>query len=197
MSLKRVFVLLVVLAIGLSCAFANQGTYRVTSDEVQTFRAIKRLSGRAMPEPTYPVTGDQLLLLLAEIDVDSLPSSAQSLYKDLVETLSNPDKDALFQIDDELSADVKLEVGSQVRTQKSTDELTFSQLYKRVSEAVNVDYFQTNAWAKYAAAHFDLGITPGFSKESINESFAFEIIKMEEVMPLSAWASVGNGRLNF
>ncbi|MCQ2412803.1 MAG: hypothetical protein MJ057_07600 [Sphaerochaetaceae bacterium] len=197
MNLKKIFIVSLLLVFAAVSVFANQATYRVTSDEVQTFRTLKRLSGSAMPEPTYPVTGDQLLVLVLSMDASQFDDYALALYENLVSALSEPQKDALFALDDDLSIDAALEVGSQVRFNRSSDELDFAQLYKRVSDAVNVDYFTANAWTKNAAARFEIGLTPGFSCESINKPVSLEIGLIEGAMPLTVWASVGGERLNF
>lgn len=198
MKTRKAFLTLFV-SLSMFTAFANQGTYRVTSDEVQAFRTLKRIAGVSMPEPTYPVTGDQLLSLLGKIDSATLTDQrAKDLYDSLVQRLESPDSDVLFPLDDFISADAQLEIGSQVRMNSTTGgNLEFDQLYTRVSDAVNVSYITANAWSEYAAARFEIGLTPGFSESSINKDFALEIGMIEGAMPLTAWVSVGNGRLNF
>lgn len=197
MKTRRTIGVFLIAVVAIASVFANQATYRVTSPEVKVFRTLKSVAGSALPEPTYPVTGDQLLDLVLSLDPSCFGSKASELYESLVYALSNPSEGALFVLDDDLAVDGALEVGSQVRFNRSTDTLDFSQLYRRVSDGVNVDYLTATAWTGRAAAHFEVGLTPGFSTESINKPVSLEIGLIEGAMPLIAWASVGNGRMNF
>lgn len=96
--MKKFVVVLVMVCFAISSAFAWQENYRQSSDEVQTFYVLRRLSGTSTAEPMFPITSSQLLSMVKSLDTSRFGSVAMEMYDDLVERLSSPS--VLLSIDD-------------------------------------------------------------------------------------------------
>lgn len=88
--MKKILLTILILTISLTGVFAWQENYRQSSEEVQTFYMLRTLSGTATVEPTYPISGTQLLNLVKQLDSSKFTGKAASLYKELVEKLEHP-----------------------------------------------------------------------------------------------------------
>lgn len=88
--MKRTLLSLILCVCVLFCVFANQKTYRLSSDEVQTFLRLRRASGTVTADPTYPITASQLSNLLRSIDSSKLSGELRDSYDSLLDSLENP-----------------------------------------------------------------------------------------------------------
>lgn len=88
--MKKTLSILLVLLLAISCVFAYQKTYRLSSDEVQTFLLLRKASGSITPDPSYPISASQLVTLLHGIDSSKLTGKYAQLYEDLLNDLENP-----------------------------------------------------------------------------------------------------------
>lgn len=71
--------------------FAWQESYRQSSEEVQLFYTLRRLSGTSTAEPTFPVSASQLLSLLQSLDTSEYGEFAMQKYTSLKKELTQPD----------------------------------------------------------------------------------------------------------
>lgn len=105
--MKKVISIILVLAIVLTSLFAYQNTYRLSSDEVQDFLLLRKVTSSMTPDPTYPISASQLASLVKSIDTSKLSGAYLSLYNSLLDELESPEvyfeNDGVFGLDGDLS----------------------------------------------------------------------------------------------
>lgn len=86
---KYLLTILIVMAIACLPVFASQITYRASSEEVKTMETLAVMTGTPIPSMTYPITGDNILQMLSEMDISRLSGPALKMYQELKESLEN------------------------------------------------------------------------------------------------------------
>lgn len=87
--MKRFVIFFAVLILSFS-VFAYQNTYAENSYEYRTFKALQRISGTALPQPTLPVSANQLRSLMEHMDTSKFNAEQSEIFTNLKIRLANP-----------------------------------------------------------------------------------------------------------
>lgn len=191
MKMKKTILALLSIIMLAAPVFADQKIYRQSSNEVQTLIVLSRLSGTALPEMTYPVTGENLVCLLSKIDVSKLSGHALEMYTDLRSSLEN--RKFLAELD---GAGFDLRIPVLIgEAWNSDDFLPFKDRLPLVAPHVEVrltDYFTLESEFDFKAkedsyTHF----------EDIKVHSLYNMTTgVSENYPRTAYGSIGNGVFN-
>ena len=199
--MKKFVIILLVLLAGLTCVFAYQNTYRLSSDEVQTFLTLRRLTSTMTPDPTYPVSASQLASLVKSLDTSKLGPVSKAMYDELLEKLEHPQ---VLKGENKVGADFDLSIlGFEVT--KSEDPNTYGVL--DYNERMPVAVFDGTVYLnEYAAGRFYFDArrrlvecNPGTEVTTVAtvfNNFAPFDMKWAEGLPSAAYLSVGAKDVN-
>lgn len=196
--MKRFVSILLVVFVCLSCAFAYQDTYRQSTNEVQTFLLLRKLSGTETPDPTYPISGTQLAGLLRSLDTDKLDETSKAMYNELLNKLEHPvilfGKDGMG-----ANADISL-IGAQVMKSLEPDTYGILPFNERmpmgnIKATIYMKDYMTGLFDLSARDKVDVYRAPQPSK--IYLSTLLNFMKYSEGAPDYAYASIGFDNLNF
>ena len=87
--MKKFLCLFLVLVI-CGSVFAYQNTYRLSSDEVQTFLLLRKASSSITVDPTFPISASQLAELVKSLDSSKLSGKYLEMYQNLLDSLETP-----------------------------------------------------------------------------------------------------------
>lgn len=177
------------------CAFAGQITFSSDSYEAVTLRNLLDASSVQTAQMTYPVSADQMLLIMNAIDRSSLDPSLVPMLDNLRSRLENPLEDSIG-FGNGVKADPALEVGDRMHARTSDETITQSDLLSDIKDSSKIAFVFEAELTDKAAGHFEIGIDCGYSTSSINRKVFFEHASTDGATPFEAWASVGNAALN-
>ncbi len=192
--MKKIILLIFICFVVISGVFAYQNTYKQSSDEVQTFLILRKLSDTMTPDPTYPISGTQLTNLLKSLNTNALDSKAKSLYDSLLSKLEHPEilfgKDGMG-VDSDISI-----LGIQLMQSDAPD--TYGILpYKDRMPMLGLN---TTMYMKdYMTGVFDISLreTIDAYRNELWRASLLDFNNYSEGAPDYAYASVGFDDLNF
>lgn len=200
MSMKRVFLFLLIIAISLYSVFAWQNTYRLSSDEVQNFLLLRKVSSTITPDPTYPISASQLSALVKSLDTSKLSGKYLDIYNDLINELDHP------------------EVIVSSKNHESGINLNVSVLGMQYIQGLDIDTYKILPYkdrkplfdiktdiymSEYAFGLFDFGIHTKSNLDKSTNKFNYSIydfftnsVEKSENYPNSAYGSFGFDNFN-
>lgn len=191
--MKKTITIIAVVLFALSSVCAWQQNFNQSSEEVQTFYLLRRLSGTATAEPVFPISSSQLLGMLQKLDTSKFGKTEIDLYNRLVDKLSVPE--VLVNIDD-VGMDVELSM-----LLSGYNKVVNPQFFPLAEKPNLVDLNLAFNITPYFAAEFDLNVSVwGHNKPTdsiINMVKIWLDNDLDLMMPIKAYGSVGTKYFNF
>lgn len=187
--MKKFLVICFILLVAFS-AFAYQETYRANSYEVETYKSLRRIAGNNQADPTYPISGSQLLVLLNNLDTAKFNEKTLAIYNELVDSIEH-------------AGDRGYEYGIVApfayygRT--SDDSIKYDQLFVQYRDRISNGRFWGNLWWKeYAFLKFDMDCYESLEAEIFNKKnfFSWSNFLFDGNGPFEAFITAGYDRLN-
>lgn len=94
--MRKFLLFICIFAIFSTGVFAYQNTYNATSHEYRTLQKLVKLSGKNSVNMVSPITSEQMLIILNQIDTSKLDKTSLRYYNSLRNSLSQPDVDLQF-----------------------------------------------------------------------------------------------------
>lgn len=187
--MKKFLSVLLVLFVLTGSVFAYQNVYRLSSDEVQTFLLLRKVSASLTPDPTYPVSAEQLSNLVKSLDTSKFNDNFMKMYNDLIDELDHPQ--VIFQKDG-AGIDQQVDIiGVQLYKVNDPD------IYMPYKDRIPMANLETDLYfGKYFFGKFGLDPMKAYNKNQKDITTLKDIMNYSEGVPYIPVASIGYGNLN-
>jgi hypothetical protein len=195
--MKKLLVCLLVFICGLSL-FSTQETYNINDYEVRAYKSLRRLSKDNQVEPTYPVSGEQLVSLLSKLSKESFSEPELRLYQDLLDKLDNVMKNADF-CNGFTAVDARISFQPELYLRTGKDLVSYDQLIDKLPDRGTAYKLGGTIWLGENFAGFcDMDLKRPFDQEDWSKGLCWSIkgLDHDEHNPYEAWVSVGGGIYN-
>lgn len=187
--MKKFLSVLLVLFVLSGSVFAYQNVYRLSSDEVQTFLLLRKVSASLTPDPTYPVSAEQLSNLVKSLDTSKFNDNFMKMYNDLIDELDHPQ--VIFEKDG-AGIDQQVDIIG-VQLYKVNDPDIFMPYKDRIPMAnLETDLY----FGKHFFGRAGLDPRKDYNQKEKDMTTILNVMDYNEGLPFIPMASAGYGNLN-
>lgn len=201
---KTALIALLTLIFGISALSSSQKYYYHDSEEYKLTTLITTLAGHSGPSLVTPVSSQQLLKTLSEIDSSKLRPEIRELYQNLLAKLEK--EDAVFRTSDfygNIVTDISLEGYLNLNPGDGDDFITTNSIYEYKDRLPLFYLGLEGSWSNYVYGKFTFNFKRAHEANYTNQVFATNIpdfgsyYSLELIQPQDAAISAGNSFMNF